>query len=221
DGKQWGKLALGELTRGEFEKVYACRPSDLSPEVLKATTSHRTKSTVYVVFDGPGAEAHLTWVVALYNGKESPSRGEFMKQFGSQVKTGYLPHRKSESLLQVAAETGVATFMEGDADRAEMVIFSPPAQLKALADTMSAEKTEVEWALQPADFAPLEVRTGERAEVDLAMERRLDREVDASYLERLLDRAAEDALRGAGGLRLGPPEAGRTAVRVTLEERAN
>src|SRR5690349_20474937 len=66
DGKQWGDLVLGETTRSAFDEKYASSPTERG-EVLQATTPKRARTQVFLIFNGPGPEALLTWIVCAYD----------------------------------------------------------------------------------------------------------------------------------------------------------
>jgi hypothetical protein len=58
DGTRWGDLTLDGTTRSAFEREYSSRRAGRD-DVLEANTSRRTKTQLYLVFNGPGPEARL------------------------------------------------------------------------------------------------------------------------------------------------------------------
>jgi hypothetical protein len=217
DGSAWGDLQLGQVTRAEFEREYSCSATNL-PGVLEGTTSHRTNTQLYLVFDGPGPQARLAWVACFYDGdRGAPTPVEFEGRFGDSLVGGYLTRRRADWRLRVAAEHGVAAVVERgeQRERVAALIVGDPEALGEFADVLSAEETAVECSLSAADREPLLVRLGD-VDVDVDVDRGSG--ISRRDLRYEVERAAESQARLQAGLRVDGRMGGRLAVAVDVEK---
>src|SRR5262249_57806060 len=77
DGTRWGDLTLDSTTRSAFEREYSSRSAGRD-DVLEANTPRRTETQLFLVFNGPGPDARLAWIVCFYNrGAQAPRPAAF------------------------------------------------------------------------------------------------------------------------------------------------
>jgi hypothetical protein len=201
DGVRWGDLVPGETTLGAFDRDYSNEETKAAG-VLNGNTSGRTKTELFLAFDGAGPEARLTWIAIFYHGRRgAPTPPEFQSRYGGQE--GHLPTRHADWRLQVAPERGAAAVIErGEkGERVAALIFARPEAMAVLSRRVSSREAPIESFLSPADQEPLEVRVG-----DVEINVDVDRDLDLN--ERRLERELESSVRlqmpgrteGSGGV---------------------
>jgi hypothetical protein len=223
DGRQWGDLVLGETTRAEFEAKYASSRTERG-EVLQATTPKRARTQVFLVFDGPGQEARLTWIVCFYEDpRRAPEPAELAGRALWREYEGYALTRRAGWRLFVAAERGLAVVAELRA----ATVKERSSVVAALIMGEPERVTEVVGRLQPAPpvgspRAPDDARSHPRvpvgeAEVEVHVAPTV--QVDSARLQREVAQAADTRMRDWAVLRVTEGSEGRLAVMLELEPR--
>jgi hypothetical protein len=112
DGRHWGDLVLGATTRAAFEAKYASSPTDRDG-VLQATTPKRTRAQIFLVFDGPGGDARLAWIVCFYvDARRAPQPAELVGYTDWHELDGGALTRRAGWRIFAAPERGLAVVAE-------------------------------------------------------------------------------------------------------------
>jgi hypothetical protein len=218
DGVRWGELVLDETTRAAFEQRYAFRRTDRDG-VLQATTSNRSKTQLFLVFDGPGEDARLAWIVCFYDGGSgAPRRGELAGRYEAREITGYPTIQRAGWRLFAATAQGVAAVDERDAQgsRVAALIMGRPGRATALVRRTQAEDTSGQSPLGSTVQDRFTLSIG-RIDVDVSVASAV--RIDRGGLQRESQRAAEDQVRDWPIFQLAAGGDGRLAVGLEVEPR--
>ena len=138
---------LEETTRAAFEQQYSSRRTD-HENVLQATTSNHGKTELCLIFDGPGQDARLAWILCFYDGdRGAPGPAELLLGHDAWEIMGYPAFQRAGWRLFTDAGGGVGAVGERDGDhpRVAALIMGRPERMTALVRRLpppvSAEST--------------------------------------------------------------------------------
>jgi hypothetical protein len=218
DGRQWGDLLIGEMTRAAFDQKYASSRTRRD-EVLQATAPKRARTQVFVVFDGPGGEARLTWIVCFYEDPSSaPRPAELMGRAQWREYEGYTLTRRAGWRIFAAPDRGLAAVAElrKNSYVPTALIMGDPRRMTEVVGRLQPARP-VGSPLAPEDArAPLRAPVGEpQVEVHVAP----TVQVDAARLQREVAQATDTRARDWPVLQVTEGSEGRLAVTLEVEPR--
>jgi hypothetical protein len=215
DGTRWGDLTLDGTTRSAFEHQYSSRRAGRD-DVLEATTLHRTDTQLFLVFNGPGPEARLAWIVCFYNrGADAPRPAAFEGRYDAREVEGYPSTRRAGWQLLASTERGVTAVVEreGDGERVAGLILGGPERTAALLSRERPKSGDDSPAATPVGDA-LRAQIG-RIEVSLYAAPGV--RVDRDHVHEELQRAAEEQVRSRPALQVTEGSDGRLSAALDLE----
>jgi len=218
DGRQWGDLVLGAMTRATFDEKYASSRTNRD-EVLQATAPKRARTDIFLVFDGPGGEARLTWIVCFYEDPRSaPQPAELMGRADWQELKADALTRRAGWRIFAAPEQGLAVVAElrkTSYSVAALIMGDP----KRAADVAGRLETAPPLG---SPLAPEDARTPLRAPVgqpEVEVHVAPTVQVDAARLQQEGVQATNSRMRDWPVLRVTEGSEGRLAVMLEVEPR--
>jgi hypothetical protein len=220
DGTRWGDLTLDGTTRSAFEREYSSRSAGRD-DVLEANTSRKTKTQLFLVFNGPGPEARLAWIVCYYDrGAEAPRPAAFEGRYEAREVEGFPSTRHAGWRLLASNERGVTALVERerDGERVAGLVFGGPERTAAL---LSRERpTGGDGSDDPPAETP--TRDAPRAKIgriDFTLYTAPDVRVDRNHVREELQRAAEERVRSQPGLQVTDGSNGSLTAVLDIEPR--
>jgi hypothetical protein len=218
DGRQCGDLVLEETTRAAFEAKYASSRTERG-EVLKATAPKRARTQLFLIFNGPGPEARLTWMVCFYEDPRSaPRPAELAGRAAWREYEGDALTRRAGWRIFAAPDQGLAVVAERRKDSyvVAALIMGDPERVSGAVGR-----------LQPAPpagspLAPGDPRTQPQVAVgkpEVQVRVAPTVQVDAARLQREVAQATGTRMRDWPVLRLAEGSEGRLAVMLEIEPR--
>ena len=223
DGSRWGNLTLDGTTRSEFESEYSYH-RDGRNDALEAKTSGRTKTQLFLVFNGPGPEAQLAWIVCFYNsGAGAPGPAAFEGRYGAREIEGYPSTRRAGWRLLASPGQGAAAVVERERDGERVVglILGRPARMAALVNRgrgVPAEGGGSE-ANPPAETPVRDTLRAQIGQIGANVYTASDVRVDRDRLRQAVQRAAEEQVRTQSALQLTDGSDGSLTAALDVEPR--
>jgi hypothetical protein len=183
-----------------FESQYSSRRAGRD-DVLEANTSRKTETQLYLVFNGPGPEARLAWIVCLYNrGAQGPRPAAFEGRYEAREVEGFPSTRRAGWRLLASTERGVTALVEREreGERVAGLVLGGSERTAAL---LSRERPK------GGDDPPAETPVGEalRAKIgriEVTLYAAPDIRVDRNHVREELQRAAEEQVRSRPALQV-------------------
>jgi hypothetical protein len=217
DGTRWGDLTLDATTRSAFEREYSSRRAGRD-EVLEATTSRKTKTQLFLVFNGPGPEARLAWIVCFYNsGADAPRPAAFEGRYEAREVEGYPSTLRAGWRLLASTERGVTAVVERerDGERVAGFVLGGPERTAALLRRARPKGGDDPPGETPVREA-LRAKIG-RIEVTLSVAPEV--RVDRNRVREELQRAAEEQVRSRPALQVTDGSDGSLSATLDIEPR--
>jgi hypothetical protein len=217
DGTRWGDLTLDGTTRSAFEREYSSRRAGRD-DVLEANTAHKTKTQLYLVFNSPGPEARLAWIVCFYDrGAEALRPAAFEGRYEAREVEGFPSTRRAGWRLLASAKQGVTAMVEGESDGERVVglIMGGPERTAAL---LSRERPT------GGDDPPAETPDGDApgakiGRIEVTLYTAPDVRVDRNHVREELQRAAEERVRSRPALQVTDGSSGSLSAVLDIEPR--
>jgi hypothetical protein len=216
DGARWGGLVLEETTRAAFEQHYSSRRTDHA-NVLQATTSNRSGTEHFLIFDGPGQDARLAWILCFYDSdRGAPRPADFLVRQDAWEITGYPALQRAGWRLFTEAGGGVGAVGEREGDRLRVValIMGRPERMTALARRLRPPVSGGESTVGGAGPDPYRARIGR---IDVNVQVSPNTAVDRVELQREIQVEAEDKAGDWPVLQVAAGSAGRLAIELAVE----
>jgi hypothetical protein len=217
DGSRWGALTLDGTTRSEFESNYSYHRAGRN-DALEAKTPGRTKTQLFLVFNGPGPEAQLAWIVCFYNSDAgAPGAAAFEGRYGAREIEGYPSTRRAGWRLLASAEKGAAAVVERERDGERVVglIMGRPERMATLVN----RGRPTSEANPPAETPVRDTLRAQIGQIDASVYAASDVRVDRDRLRQEVQRAAEEQVRSQSALQLTDGSDGSLTAALDVEPR--
>ena len=223
DGSRWGDLTLDGTTRSEFESQYSYHRAGRN-DAMEANTPGRTKTQLFLVFNGPSPEAQLAWIVCFYNsGAGAPRPAAFEGRYGAREIEGYPSTRRAGWRLLASPEQGVTAVVERerDGERVTGLVMGRRERMAALVNRgrgVPAEGGGSE-ANPPAETPVRDTLRAQIGQIDANVYAAPDVRVDRDRLRQAVQRAAAEQVRSQPALQLTGGSDGSLTAALDLEPR--
>jgi hypothetical protein len=229
DGSRWGDLTLDRTTRSDFEREYSHRRASRS-DVLEANTPGRTKTQLFLVFNGPGPEAQLAWMVCFYNsGAGAPGPAAFEGRYGAREIEGYPSARRAGWRLLASPDQGVTAVVEREpgthrrwvGERVAGLIMGRPERMAALVNRGRRAPAEGSWSAAdpPVETPVRDTLRAQIGQIDANVYATSDVRVDRDRLRQAVQQAAEERVRRQSSLQLTDGSDGSLTAALDVEPR--
>jgi hypothetical protein len=172
---------------------------------------------LFLIFDGPGQDARLAWILCFYDGdRGAPRLADFLLRHDALEILGYPALQRAGWRLFTDGGGGVGAVVERDGDHPRMValIMGRPERMTALVRRLRPPMSGDESTVGDAAQDPLRARIG-RIDVDVQVAPEVG--VDRVELQRELQVAANEKVGDWPVLLVAPGSKGRLAVDLGVE----
>jgi hypothetical protein len=180
-------------------------------------TSNRSQTELFLIFDGPGQDARLAWILCFYDsGRGAPRPADFLMRHDVGGIPGYPALQRAGWRLFTDGGGGVGAVVERDGDHPRVValIMGRPERMTALVRRLRPPMSGDESTVGDAAQDPLRARIG-RIDVDVQVAPAVG--VDRVELQRELQVAANQKVGDWPVLLVAAGSAGRLAIELEVE----
>lgn len=136
DGKEWGRIVIGETTDRNVKEMYDTEKGALRPEALKIQVRKDAGAAVNVLLDGRGEKARATAIAIDFKTGYEPT-----DLSGFDLERAYVRNRSLDWHIAFDVDKGLGLFVvEG---KVRSALLATPNRIRALVDRTSEEASEL------------------------------------------------------------------------------